>query len=106
MSDYTLTDLDTGEMIELTERQFNYFIRSAKRETQKLNLALDSNALLLSENSQLLLERDSAREGHEAFKDLCREHTKTIAKLREVQTVVCCACGQLNQHQPALEEDK
>jgi hypothetical protein len=56
MSDYTLTDLDTGEMIELTERQHNYFLRSAKRENQKLNLALDSNANFLAENTKLLLE--------------------------------------------------
>jgi hypothetical protein len=56
MSDYTLTDLDTGETIELTERQNTYFMRSAKRETQKLNLALDSNANFLAENTKLLLE--------------------------------------------------
>ena len=27
-------------------------------------------------------------------------------RLREVQAVTCCACGQLNQHIPLLEEDK
>jgi hypothetical protein len=72
MSDYTLTDLDTGEMIELTERQHTYFIRSARRETQKLNLALDSNANFLAENTKLLLEKSKLQ--------------KTLTKLTDANT--------------------
>jgi hypothetical protein len=90
MSDYTLTDLDTGEMIELTERQHTYFIRSARRETQKLNLALDSNANFLAENTKLLLEKSKLqkaisehKEFFERIEEMHHNHHKLWAALEE-----------------------
>ena len=35
--------------------------------------------------------------------ELIAEQAERIAEMEEVQPVICCACGQLNQHQPAIK---
>jgi hypothetical protein len=56
VSDYTFTDIETDETIELTERQHAYFLRAAKRENTKLNIAIRENDRLRNAIAVHMLE--------------------------------------------------
>jgi hypothetical protein len=64
----------------------------------------------LSECKLVIADRDSSLCEAQRTEDQTETHYKEMVrerdKLREVQAVVCCACGQLNQHQPELEKKK